>query len=62
MKQLIHHQEKCLKCAGCVGICPRMALDMYGLDLKINQEKCVQCGLCVRACPSHALEIKAENE
>lgn len=61
MKKLVHLREKCLECAGCVGICPKMALDMYGLDLQIDHEKCSKCGLCVKACPAGALKI-SENE
>ncbi|MBO5422837.1 MAG: 4Fe-4S binding protein [Fibrobacteraceae bacterium] len=61
MKKLVHLREKCLECAGCVGICPKMALDMYGLDLQINHENCSKCGLCVKACPAGALKI-SENE
>ena len=58
MKTLVHQKEKCLKCAGCVGVCPKLALDMYGLDLQINHEVCIRCGLCTRACPVGALKIQ----
>ncbi|MCF0223446.1 MAG: 4Fe-4S binding protein [Fibrobacter sp.] len=61
MKHLVHQKDKCLKCAGCVGMCPKLALDMYGLDLQINDEKCIRCGLCVRTCPVGALKIEEVN-
>ena len=61
MKKLIHNRDKCLECAGCVGICPKMALDMYGLDLQIDHEKCSKCGLCIRACPANALSISEDS-
>ncbi|MEE1068708.1 MAG: 4Fe-4S binding protein [Fibrobacteraceae bacterium] len=61
MKKLIHNRDKCLECAGCIGICPKMALDMYGLDLQIDHEKCSKCGLCVRACPANALSISEDS-
>lgn len=61
MKKLIHNRDKCLECAGCVGICPKMALDMYGLNLQIDHEKCSKCGLCVRACPANALSISEDS-
>lgn len=48
---------KCISCAGCVGICPHFALDMYQLDIQIFQEKCTYCTLCVRICPVGALSI-----
>lgn len=58
MKKLVRLREKCLECAGCVGICPKMALDMYGLDWQIDSARCIRCGLCVRACPAGALKIE----
>ena len=57
MKNLVHDRKVCLACAGCVGLCPKMALDMYGLDLQIDSEKCIKCGICVKACPVGALKI-----
>lgn len=62
MKVLVHNRGVCLECAGCVGVCPKMALDMYGLDLQIEQEKCIKCGLCTRACPAGALKIQELND
>lgn len=58
MKRLIHDRKKCLECAGCVGVCPVMALDMFRLDLQIDAAKCTCCGLCTRACPAGALRIE----
>ena len=58
MKKLVHDRKVCLACAGCVGICPQMALDMYGLDLQIDPEQCIKCGICVKACPVGALKIE----
>lgn len=57
MKKLVHDKSKCLRCAGCVGVCPKMALDMFGLDLQIDYEKCVRCELCTNTCPVGALKI-----
>lgn len=38
-------------------MCPKMALDMYGLELQIDPEKCICCGICTKACPVGALKI-----
>ena len=57
MKKLVHDRKVCLACAGCVGMCPKMALDMYGLELQIDPEKCICCGICTKACPVGALKI-----
>lgn len=61
MKKLVHHREECLECAGCVGVCPFDALDMFELNLHIDSKKCTCCGICVKACPSGALEIRTEK-
>lgn len=38
-------------------MCPKMALDMFGLELQIDHEKCIRCGICAKACPVGALKI-----
>ena len=62
MKKLYHDREKCLECAGCVGVCASMSLDMFGLDLQIDDAKCVRCGLCCKACPAGALTLREVEE
>jgi NAD-dependent dihydropyrimidine dehydrogenase PreA subunit len=56
-KTLLLNRETCISCAGCVGTCPELALDMFGLDLQVFQDKCTYCTLCVRFCPVGALSI-----
>ena len=56
-KTLVLDRGTCISCAGCVGTCPDLALDMFGLDLQIFQDKCTYCTICVRFCPVGALSI-----
>ncbi|HHX15331.1 MAG TPA: 4Fe-4S binding protein [Fibrobacter sp.] len=62
MKKLSHDRKNCIECAGCVGVCPTMALNMFGLDLQIDHEKCTRCGICVRACPVGVLTLVENND
>ena len=57
-KVLLLDRDKCIPCAGCVGTCPDLALDMFGLDLQVFQDKCTYCTICVRFCPVSALSIE----
>jgi NAD-dependent dihydropyrimidine dehydrogenase PreA subunit len=57
-KTLLLDRKTCISCAGCVGTCPDLALDMFGLDLQVFQDKCTYCTLCVRFCPVGALSIE----
>ncbi len=57
-KELLLDRDACISCAGCVGLCPHFALDMYQIDLQIFQEKCTYCNICVSVCPVGALKIE----
>lgn len=61
-KILVHDRDACIECAGCVGLCPTQALDMYDLDLQLFQDKCTACSICVRACPVGALSLRAKDD
>lgn len=50
------HQERCIYCAGCVGVCPVDALVLRGETLTIDNNPCINCGLCIQFCPVGALE------
>lgn len=59
-KELVLERKQCVSCAGCVGLCPTLALDMYGTDLQVFQDDCTYCTLCVRFCPVGALRIETK--
>ena len=48
----------CVQCAGCVSLCPTLALDMHGLELRCEDSACIGCDLCVRFCPVTALTLE----
>ncbi|MFC1584200.1 4Fe-4S binding protein [Fibrobacterota bacterium] len=60
-KTLGINRDKCISCAGCVGLCPQLALDMYQTELQIFQKECNFCRICVRFCPLGALRIEKEK-
>ena len=60
-QDLLLDRNICISCAGCVGLCPHFALDMFQTDLQIFQAKCTYCTLCVRICPVGALKIEKEK-
>jgi len=50
-------KEECLKCGTCVGVCPRLALELRGEGIVHNQDLCNSCGLCKKTCPVGAIEV-----
>ncbi len=52
--------KKCVKCAGCVGVCTFQALK-FNDKVTCDKEKCTDCGICVKFCPVGALQIKGEK-
>jgi heterodisulfide reductase subunit A-like polyferredoxin len=51
-------KDKCLRCGGCVGICPQDALELFEQGIAINKELCKECGICAKFCPVGALKVK----
>jgi Pyruvate/2-oxoacid:ferredoxin oxidoreductase delta subunit len=60
-KLLLLDRDTCISCAGCVGTCPDLALDMFGTDLQVFQDACTYCTICVRVCPVGALSIVSKE-
>jgi MinD superfamily P-loop ATPase len=53
------NRDVCCYCGGCVGVCPRDALELRETILFIDQSKCSGCGICMKFCPVDA--IRNEN-
>ena len=49
--------KKCLRCGGCVGVCPQNALELTEHGLKVDKEKCILCGICMKFCPVAAIAV-----
>ena len=50
-------KNKCLKCGGCVAVCPVGALELVNFP-EVDTKKCVLCGTCEKACPVSAITVK----
>ena len=50
-------RKLCLRCSGCVGVCPQAALNLREHGLECDPERCVSCGICTRFCPVGALKL-----
>jgi len=46
-KQLAKYLN-CVKCGGCVGICPNGAISVDNNEFKIDEEKCNNCMICIK--------------
>jgi uncharacterized protein (DUF362 family)/Pyruvate/2-oxoacid:ferredoxin oxidoreductase delta subunit len=55
---------KCVRCGGCVKICPPKALDFVpdgeassGKRIRIDYDKCIRCYCCHEVCPADAIRL-----
>ena len=54
---LIIKEEKCIGCGQCLPICPKEALQVWGVA-EVKKENCDDCLICTEYCPVDALEVK----
>ena len=50
------NNKKCMKCGGCVSVCPVAALDLKECIVH-DEELCTLCGICEKACPVEAIKV-----
>ncbi len=55
---VVSDKNKCLRCGGCVGVCPKLALDLTEHGILCDPKKCIDCEICVKFCPVEALSLK----
>lgn len=49
-------KKKCLKCGGCVSVCPAGALELKE-NIIWDKEICTACKSCEKACPVNAIKV-----
>ena len=52
-------RKKCLRCSGCVGVCPVSALTLREHGIECSEE-CTKCRICVNFCPVGAIRLVDE--
>ena len=48
------NSELCTGCAGCIDLCPVIAISMIDDNVIIDNETCTECKICVKVCPMNA--------
>ncbi|NYZ78087.1 4Fe-4S binding protein [Candidatus Micrarchaeota archaeon] len=48
---------KCFYCAGCVSVCPVLALTLEETRIECDFAKCTDCGICIKGCPTKAISL-----
>jgi len=57
---MIKTDGKCLRCGGCVSVCPADALTLKESGI-ICSEGCTNCGICVKFCPVGAIKMDGDE-
>ena len=50
------NRDNCIVCGACSAVCPREALLIEGMTLRLFPERCRPCGQAAVVCPTGALE------
>ncbi|MFP4116947.1 MAG: DUF362 domain-containing protein [Candidatus Aenigmatarchaeota archaeon] len=56
------NKDKCLRCGGCVAVCPVQALELTENGVQVDEDECIDCGNCEKVCPVGAIVVKGDNE
>ncbi|HID32569.1 MAG TPA: 4Fe-4S dicluster domain-containing protein [bacterium (Candidatus Stahlbacteria)] len=51
----------CLRCYGCLAVCPNLAIYVETLEPKIDEKTCTRCGDCQTTCPTGAIVAVSED-
>ncbi|MCX8153476.1 MAG: 4Fe-4S binding protein [Candidatus Bathyarchaeota archaeon] len=50
------NNNRCLRCGGCVSVCPTAALELRD-NITHDTALCTLCGVCAKACPVEAIKV-----
>jgi len=50
------NNNKCMRCGGCVSVCPFAALELKE-SILYNEKLCNLCGICEKTCPVGAIKV-----
>ncbi|MCW4008111.1 MAG: 4Fe-4S binding protein [Candidatus Bathyarchaeota archaeon] len=50
------NSKLCLRCGGCVSVCPTAALELRD-NIVHDMALCTLCGVCAKACPVEAIKV-----
>ncbi len=50
-------RKKCLRCGGCVAVCPVDALVLTENGIEIDERRCISCGNCEKLCPVGSITV-----
>ena len=58
-KNVIWHEDKCIDCGLCTGVCPSnsLTLDKDTRRLQFDVQKCLLCKACIDTCPMKAIDL-----
>ncbi len=51
------NNDVCVKCGGCVSVCPFGALELKDHIIH-NDDLCTLCGICEKVCPVKAIKVE----
>jgi NAD-dependent dihydropyrimidine dehydrogenase PreA subunit len=51
------NKNKCMGCGACVGVCPKIAIELLSSGINHNEKFCILCGICKKLCPVGAIEV-----
>ncbi len=50
-------RNRCIYCAGCVSVCPFVALTNLEAEIVCDDRLCTRCGICEKGCPMRAITV-----